>query len=270
MKNHLFKCEEDLEAVILHENKDAFAAIINKELYLVAGKPPEQNIFFHSQSCFDLFCIHAFELLSENTIELPSRSLKLSAFSGAKWLVDRHTFAWDSAKFIDAYERLDAWLKEKPKFSFWCGDISKQIEFKLSRRKALRFAQLLSKHNLFRLTGLLDELLDICNRAGNDVKEHEILHVLDPFAEELKTNRIVYHSSYLVEMLHDYFTALNQFIVLFNTPSPNLNDWKYLQYMSSETFKYLFYLSINFASGYNRIHYNSLRPSTTCHLKGQF
>ena len=26
MKDHLFKCEEDLEAVILHENKDAFAA----------------------------------------------------------------------------------------------------------------------------------------------------------------------------------------------------------------------------------------------------
>ena len=62
MNEHIFKCEEDLEAVILHENKDAFAAIINKDLYGVAGKPPDQNIYFHSDSCLNLFCIHVFEL----------------------------------------------------------------------------------------------------------------------------------------------------------------------------------------------------------------
>lgn len=270
MKDHLFKCEEDLEAVILHENKDAFAAIINKDLYLVAGKPPDQNIYFHTHSCFDLFCIHVFELLAENTVELPSGKLQLSVFSGARWLVERHKDAWDSAEFIEAYERLDAWLQEKPIFSFWCGDISKQIEFNLSRRKVLRFAQLLSKHNLFRLTGVLDELLEICNKAGNEIKEHEILHLLDPFTEELKTNRIVYHSTYLVEMLHDYFTALNDFIILFHTPSPRLSDWKYLEYMSSDTFKDLFYWSIGFATGYSRSHYESLRPTTNRHLKGHF
>jgi len=270
MKDHLFKCEEDLEAVILHENKEAFVAIINKELYLVAGKQPDQNIHFHSQSCFDLFCIHVFELLAENTVELPSGTLQLSVFSGARWLVDRHGDAWDPTEFIDAFDRLDAWLKEKPKFSFWCGDISKQIEFSLSRRKVLRFAQLLSKHNLFRLTGVLDELLEICNKYGNDINDHEILHLLDPFTEELKSNRIIYHSSYVVEMLHDYFTALNDFIILFHTPTSRLSDWKYLEHMSCETFKYLFYQSISFATGYSRSHYNSLRPSTTSHLKGQF
>ncbi|MBZ0168381.1 hypothetical protein MELA_01621 [Candidatus Methylomirabilis lanthanidiphila] len=270
MNDHIFKCEEDLEAVILHENTDAFAAIINKDLYGVTGKPPDQNIYFHSDSCFDLFCIHVFELLAGSAVELSGRPCQLSLFTGARWLVERHKDAWESSKFIDAYESLDSWLKEKPRFSFWCGDISKQIEFSLSRRKILRFAQLLSKHNLFRLTGVLDELHRICNKTGHDIKESEVLPLLEPFREELKTNRVIYHSSYLIEMLHDYFTALNDFAILFYTPSPRISDWKYLENMSSDTFKDLFYRAISFASGYNRNHYDSLRPATTRHLKGLF
>ncbi len=270
MDEHLFKCEEDLEAVILHENKDAFAAIVNKDLYGVAGKPPDQHIYFHSHSCFDLFCIHIFEFFAENKIKLPGKECSLSVFTGSRWLVERHKEAWDISEFVDAYDQLDTWLKEKPKFSFWCGDISKQIEFNLSRRRVLRFAQLLSKHNIFRLTGLMKELFEICKKSGHDIKESEVLHLLDPFAEELKTNRIIYHSSYLVEMLHDYFTAFNNFIILFHTPSPRISDWKYLERMSSGAFKDLFYWSISFATDYNKSHYNSLKPATNKYLKERF
>lgn len=270
MDEHLFKCEEDLEAVILHENKDAFAAIVNKDLYGVAGKPPDQHIYFHSHSCFDLFCIHIFEFFAENKIKLPGKECSLSVFTGSRWLVERHKEAWDISEFVDAYDQLDTWLKEKPKFSFWCGDISKQIEFNLSRRRVLRFAQLLSKHNIFRLTGLMKELYEICKKSGHDVKESEVLHLLDPFAEEIKTNRVIYHSSYIVEMLHDYFTAFNNFIILFHTPSPRISDWKYLERMSSGAFKDLFYWSISFATDYNKSHYNSLKPATNKYLKERF
>lgn len=270
MDEHIFKCEEDLEAVVLHENKDAFAAIVNKELYGVAGKPPNQNIYFHNHSCFDLFCIHIFEFFAENKIKLPGRECSLSVFTGARWLVERHKEVWDISEFVEAYDQLDSWLKEKPKFSFWCGDISKQIEFNLSRRRVLRFAQLLSKHNLFRLTGLMKELFEICNKTGHDIKESEVLHLLDPLTEELKTNRIIYHSSYLVEMLHNYFTALNNLLILFHTPSPKISDWKYLERMSSGAFKDLFYWSISFATGYNKGHYGSLKPATNRYLKERF
>jgi hypothetical protein len=201
---------------------------------------------------------------------LPGRECSLSVFTGARWLVERHKEVWDISEFVEAYDQLDSWLKEKPKFSFWCGDISKQIEFNLSRRRVLRFAQLLSKHNLFRLTGLMKELFEICNKTGHDIKESEVLHLLDPLTEELKTNRIIYHSSYLVEMLHNYFTALNNLLILFHTPSPKISDWKYLERMSSGAFKDLFYWSISFATGYNKGHYGSLKPATNRYLKERF
>jgi hypothetical protein len=269
MHEGMFRCEEDLEAVILHENKDAFAAIINKDLYGVAGKPPNQNIYFHSAVCFDLFCIRIFEVLAETTISLRGQQHSFSLFTGARWLVERHKDAWDVSEFVEAYDQLNSWLEAKRKVSFWCGYLSKQIEFDLSRRNVLRFIQLLSKHNLFRLTRLIKELYELCNKSGSVIKESDVLHLLEPLTEELKTNRLAYHSSYLVEMFHKYFTALNDFVILFHNPSPKISDWNYLERMSSETFRDLFFSAIRFASGYNKSHYASLKPATTKHLKAR-
>lgn len=128
----------------------------------------------------------------------------------------------------------------------------------------------MSKHNLFRLTDTIKELYNLCNKTGHDIKESEVLHLIDPFTEELKTNRIIYHSSYLVEMLHNYFTALNNLAFFFNVPTAKISDWKYLERMSSDTFKNLYYWAVQFAAGYNREHYNSLKPETTKYLKKHF
>lgn len=269
MIKHIFNSEGDIEAVILHENKDAFAAIINKDLYTVAGQPPDQNIFFKNSSCFDLFCIHVFELLAEQRIQLKDKEYRLSVFTGAKWLADRYEHQVEAMGLIQAIELLGSWLNEEPQFSFWCADISKQIEFKLSRRKILRFAQLLSKHNLFRLTGAIQELLEICKKAGCDIKEEDILHLLGPFTEELKSNRLIYHSSYLVEMLHIYFTEFNKVAhqLYLRSPTNRLTEMKYPDGISSDTFRNLYYSAVSFAASYNKAYYDALRPHTTKYLK---
>lgn len=48
MINQIFQTEGDIEAAILSENNEAFSPIINKDLYFVAGEPPDQNIYFHN------------------------------------------------------------------------------------------------------------------------------------------------------------------------------------------------------------------------------
>jgi hypothetical protein len=91
MINQMFQTEGDIEAAILYENKEAFSAIINKDLYFVAGEPPHQDICFHNSSCFDLFCVHVFELFAEQCIQPKAGDCRsLSLFTGAKWLADRY------------------------------------------------------------------------------------------------------------------------------------------------------------------------------------
>ena len=166
---------------------------------------------------------------------------------------------------MDSIKVLENWLNEKPKFSFWCGDIDKQIEFNLSRRKALHYAHLISKHNLLSVNEVITALYKNCVGSGFSIKESDVLHLLDPFVEELKDNRIIYHSSYLVEMLHDYFTALNELArqLYLRSPTNILNKFLYPKDITSDTFKNLYYSALSFSDGYNKVYYGSLRPSTT-------
>lgn len=266
------KTAGDLEAVILHENVQAFASIINKDLYIVGGDAPDQNILFHNSSCFDLFCIHVFELLAERSINLSDGENKKSLFTGAKWLADKYQERFDVSMLLDSIKVLENWLNKKPKFSFWCGDIDKQIEFNLSRRKALRYAHLISKHNLLSVNEVISALYKKCVEYDIPIKESDVLHLLDPFVEELKDNRIIYHSSYLVEMLHDYFTALNELArqLYLRSPTNILDNFIYPKDITSDTFKNLYYSALSFSNGYNKDYYASLKPSTISGLKKRY
>jgi hypothetical protein len=269
---HRFQSEGDFEALILHENMKAFAAIVNKDLYMVTGKPPDQNIYFHNSSAFDLFCIHVFEVFVEQEIQLKDTNSSFSLFTGAKWLADRYECQLDITPLKKAIKLLTSWLEEEPMFSFWCSDISRQIEFKLSRRELLRFSQLFTKHNLLRLSDAVQLLLKKCNNAGCSLQQEDVLHLLEPFIEELKTNRLIYHSSYLVEMLHIYFTELNNvaYALCLHSPTTRMNDMKYPDGLSCDTFKELYFSAVRFAASYNKAAYDALRPHTTEYLKMRY
>lgn len=171
-----------------------------------------------------------------------------------------------------AIESLETWLNEEPLFSFWSGNISTRVKFPLSRRKMLRFAQLLSKHNLLRLSDAIGKLHDICEKARSRVVQAEVLHILNGFKEELKTNRLLYHSSYLLEMLHIYFTELNKvaYQMYMRSPTNRMAEMKFPDGISSDTFRDLYYSAVSFAASYNKAHYDALRPHTTRYLKMRY
>jgi hypothetical protein len=193
-------------------------------------------------------------------------------FTGAKWLADRYKERVDVMGLNRAIESLETWLNEEPLFSFWSGNISTRVKFPLSRRKMLRFAQLLSKHNLLRLSDAIGKLHDICEKARSRVVQAEVLHILNGFKEELKTNRLLYHSSYLLEMLHIYFTELNKvaYQMYMRSPTNRMAEMKFPDGISSDTFRDLYYSAVSFAASYNKAHYDALRPHTTRYLKMRY
>ena len=184
----------------------------------------------------------------------------------------RYQSKLDVNGLIKATEELEEWLQIKPKFSFWCRDISKQIEFDLSRRKILHFSQILTKHNLLRVDDIIRQLFKICNKAGNDIAEKEVIYLLEPFIEELKKNRLTYHSSYLLEMLHVYFTEVNNvaYQLYMRSPTNRMTEMKYPNGISSGAFKNLYFSAVRFSASYNKAHYEALKPHTTEYLKMRY
>ncbi len=166
----IFKSEGDYEAAILYENVRAFSSIINKDLYEVVGNSSHSEVRFHHRSAFDLFCVYVFELLVES-IEPEGVKEKHSLFSGARWVANKYKKNIDVNGLEKAIDVLDNWLKEKKTVSFYSGELSKQIGLKLTRRQMLYFAQIFTKHNLFRSTRAIADLHKRCNKHGCEILE---------------------------------------------------------------------------------------------------
>ncbi len=266
---NLIKTEGDFEAVIFHESMEAFTSIISKDLYSVYGEAPHQNIYFHNSSCFNLFCIHVSELFAESTVF----NTKESLFSGGEKLALKYKKEGiDASNLLNSIKVLESWLNEEPPFSFDCPDINERVVLKLSRKEALSYAQLFSKHNLFNLTRTMSKLESNLKENNSNVEDFNILNLVEPFLGELKENRTIYHASYLIEMLFNYFTELNRLAnhLYMRSPTNRMNDFKYPEGISSSAFKGLYFSALRFANSYNKSHYGSLEPNTTEYLKMRY
>ena len=259
----------DLEIAILHENQVAFADIINPDLYAVLGESPEQNILFHNDACFDLFLVHVAEVFAEgtNNVVLDGRNYNFSLFGGALWLCEKYEEETRRAGLTSAYERLNMWLSQIVSFTFWCGGLNTQFELNMSRRDLLGFASNLSKHNILRLNALLNRLQRLCERSGFTVSEADLLSIMEPFVDELRS-RLMYHSSYLTEMLYDYFAAINKLITdRFDSMGTNdVSQMRLPDGVTSDSYRDLYGSTLVFRR-YDEGRFNRFKPITSPSLK---
>lgn len=264
--------EGDLEIAILHENQGAFTAILNPELYEVVGEVPEQSILFHNDSCFDLFLIHTAELFAEgtNNVCLNGKNQNFSLFGGALWLCGRYEDETLGTGLISACNVLSSWLEKRVPFSFWCSELDTHFELDMSRIDLLSFAGNLSKHNILRLNVLLSKLQRLCERNGFVVGEQDLPGVLEPFVAELKS-RLVYHSSFLIEMLYDYFAAINRMVTnRFNLTGTNdVRKMKHPAGVSSDSYRDLYGDTLVFRR-YDEARFSKFKPTTTKYLKMRY
>lgn len=261
--------EGDLEIATLYENQEAYTDILNPDLYVVLGEVPEQNILFHNDSCFDLFLIHASELFAEgsNNIRLNGKNQNFSLFGAVLWLCERYEDEARSVGLTSACDALNSWLEKRVPFSFWCGDLDTQFELDLSRKELLSFAGNLSKHNILRLNTLLSKLQRLCEKNGSSVAEQDLVGILEPFVVELKS-RLLYHSSFLVEMLYDYFAAVNRLVVeRFNVTKTNdVRKMRHPNGVSSDSYRNLYGSTLVFRR-YDEARFSKFKPTTSEYLK---
>jgi hypothetical protein len=266
-----FVSEADLEAAFLHENLEAFYSIVGDDLYLVAGKPPHQSITFPSKSAFDLSVIRVSEAITEGSgaILIGGKIIAHSLLSVAEWFCGCHLDEAEESGLADALGRLQSWLDRVVDFSFWTG--SEQLTFALSRRETIRFGGNIKKHNLLRLHAVVEKLQRLCHAAGlSKLSRGETLSIIKPFMAEVDS-RLEYHSSYLVEMLHDYFMAVWRVARKRYRATPTNKTWEmaYPPGLTSEAARDLYFDAVRQGSwGMERI--MARRPSTTEFLKMRY
>jgi len=272
--NDLFRIstEGDFEITILHENQAAFTDIIDPELYTVYGESPEQTVGFHNDVCFKLFLVHVAEVFAEgkNNVVLNGKSNNFSLFGGSLWLCNKYEDETSEVGLKSACEKLTSWLNQEPSFEFWCGELDTQFQLIMPRRELISFAGNLSKHNILRLNVLLNKLQRICERNGFVVEDEDLISVLEPFVAELKS-RLQYHSSYLVEMMYDYFWSINKLVInRFSLMRTNdVSKMKHPDGVTSNAFRNLYGDTLVFRR-YDEERFSKFRPTATSSLKGLY
>jgi hypothetical protein len=268
---YTFNSEGDLEIAVLSENLEAFYGIINPDLYTNLGQPPNQNVLFHNPSCFDLFLIRVQEVFAEGSmaVNIDGKGRNFSLLGGAIWFCERHPEESKQAGLTSAAYKLQNWLKEVKPFDFWTGQ--HQLQFQLTRQDLISDGANLCKHNLLRLSQVLQKIGQRCKDAGIEVSNtSDIVSIVEPFVEELR-NRLIYHASYLIEMLFDYFAAINQ-IVIRRKREWGTNDPRVLKYpkgVTSWSLKDLYSGTLALRS-FEEDKFRAYRPTTTCSLKRRY
>ena len=233
----------DLEIILLHEAHDTLASIIGPHLYTVLGDAPRQEIRFANVQCFDLFLIRLIEIFAEghNVVTIDGRPMNLGLLDGLEWLDDKLGVETEICGLNTAVATLRNWLSTETKFEVWCPEIDRTVNFPVTRRDLVWFGANHVKHHLLRLSGVLGKLARRLEKAGIVVSHQHTVHVLDVTIEEIRS-RLIYHSTFIIELLGDVFISLNRLIAerFASNPTNRVDRMLIPEGVSSDVFRNLY------------------------------
>jgi hypothetical protein len=263
------RSEGDLEVVLLHETHSALAEIIGPELYSVGGTPPEQSVLFHTSSCFNLFLILAVEFFAEGprSVFINERYQNWSLLNGLSWFCTVHQDEATATGLDVAVSNLEDWIAREVPFRFWCPEVDTHVEFMLRNNQLISFGANTAKHHLLRLADLLGKLETLCANAGYTFSPQELSAVLASMIEEVRS-RLLYHSSYLLELLGNVFLALNEIVRnrFAANPTNRVSEMTMPPGITSDIFRDL-YGSVLVFKRYEEHRIRAYTPITTRYLK---
>lgn len=256
----------DLEVVYLFETHDLLARIIGREYYQLLG----DEVSFHTSGRFDDFFVHVDELLSDSghKATFEGAPTKQSLLAVGEWFTERAAAERAVPYLRRSSDALREWLAEAPSFRFFASEINRHLEFPLSRGGMIHYAATLSKHRLLRLGVLLSQLQQLIEAHGDSLTAHELMAVRESFQSEL-ASRLNFLGTQLVELLGNYFLALNHVIVERRSQA-GTNDARIMPMplgLSSDVFREMYASTLVFKS-YDHSRIFEFTPSTPTHRKG--
>lgn len=160
---------------------------------------PDNVLFFkkdarpQTSQSFDLFLILLLDFLSETGI-YPQESL-----------FDRLLIISKASKNFIPNKRLGnylndfkKWLNKKVNVDMYCSEMSREINFIVSRFDIIKFSGNSSKHNLTRLLRTINNLY---TKNNSKLTKKDIFMSLDTIKNDFKINKSLYYFSTIVEFL---------------------------------------------------------------------
>lgn len=198
----IFKTNYEISIFIINSIIDSIDKMVNKGMLDVYGDKPDQNIMFHTSENHNLFYILLVDFLSPFDKSLVNLSNRNTPITNLNKIVSENYLNLEEVNDIEnAIKKFKNWLEKKKDIEIWLSTIRKKSIIKLSRLEMIKACGIITKHNAGKLNTKFSEMLEIFRRTDLDISKEDIILEYKKFYERFHDDVLLYHSSYIVEML---------------------------------------------------------------------
>jgi hypothetical protein len=240
------------EIIFLNSIKEQIDSIVNYEMLKIYGSNPESNIQFETSTHQRFFNIVLVDFLSYSDKKAP---VKRNSYLGALREISRNPyFNSDNsiASLQQATQLFCDWLNQEVEVEAWLASISKQVTIKITRLLFLKMCGNLSKHNILRSIGVVNEFQDVLNKSGHPITFEDLLMALADFYERFHTDILNYHSSTIAEFLNDIRWGIYKYLqpeyhrsIVWREGNPSMYGYTYPAGVENEFAKHCYWNLMN-------------------------
>lgn len=174
-----------------------------------------QSMRFESSIARDLYFILLADFLANMREEYRCDKKRVSILGGLLEIIDRPLLGTKSSsrslrRDLNKFKR---WLDHTAVIrKMWFPNIEREINLRISRSDMIRICGNLNKHDFLKLSQLICVIQQIFIKNGVSLTEEEAIMTLEHFQEWFNENILIYHSSYIAEMLINVQWSIKEYL----------------------------------------------------------
>lgn len=277
-KDRIVGNNTEFEVAVMYGAVALLDEILGTDVFEIHGTGENQNISFKSRIAQRYYYLSLIDFLSDMDSSFKLTKDKCTVLDGMLQISSNPQIGYkkDIKTLRTTLRRFEKWIgKEVHVQKFWSPKINRETTLLLSRFDMIKICANMSKHGILMLGGIALDTQAIFQNSKKAISFSEAILCLEDFYEKFHNDILIYHASYIAEMLLDIRLAINDYLTpiyqnhLRNKEGVNdisLYEYKMPKDIKNDTIKVLFWDTMNSIRSGQKI--RSMK--TWQYLKGRF
>jgi hypothetical protein len=189
--------------------------ILGADVFEIHGSGENQNISFKSRIAQRYYYLSLIDFLSDMDSSFKLTNGECTVLNGLLHISCNPQLGYkkDIKTLRTTLRRFEKWIGKKVHVKkFWSPRINKETTLLLSRFDMIKICANMSKHGILRLGGITLHTQTIFQNSTKAISFSEAILCLEDFYEKFHNDILIYHASYIAEMLLDIRSAINDYL----------------------------------------------------------
>jgi hypothetical protein len=214
-KDRIVGNDTEFEVAVMYGAIALLDDILGTDVFEIHGTGENQNISFKSRIAQRYFYLSLIDFLSDMDSSFKLTKDKCTVLDGMVCISCNPQIGYkkDIKTLRTTLRRFEKWLgKEVHVQKFWSPKINRETTLLLSRFDMIKICANMSKHGILRLGGIALDTQAIFQNSKKAISFNEAILCLEDFYEKFHNDILIYHASYIAEMLLDIRSAINDYL----------------------------------------------------------